>query len=262
MVHSDKSEKKLPLIVAHRGAKKEAPENTAAAFHAALQFPIDGIELDVQLTKDRMPLIYHDRTMWKINGKRNRLKDYPANEVCAMDFGGWYDEKFAGEPVLTLEEAIKQFFHRTRLFVEIKSRGWDRQTGTSHILTDITIANLDRAQKAHPLKELFLLSFDRKVLKRAMLKNTKWNYILNLPSPSHCSSADFDTFANIYGFCTNINRITQSFADAVHRRGLKLLVYSCNTKRQVKMGFKLGVDVMMTDDPRWLFDLLKQEPNV
>ncbi len=62
-----------PLVIAHRGASAEAPENTLAAFKRAIALKADGIELDVQLTHDGVPVVFHDSSLLRLTGKRGRL---------------------------------------------------------------------------------------------------------------------------------------------------------------------------------------------
>jgi glycerophosphoryl diester phosphodiesterase len=62
-----------PLIIAHRGASAEQPENTLAAFRRALALKVDGIELDVQLTRDGVPVVFHDATLRRLTGQPGRL---------------------------------------------------------------------------------------------------------------------------------------------------------------------------------------------
>jgi glycerophosphoryl diester phosphodiesterase len=62
-----------PLIIAHRGASAEKPENTLAAFRRALALEVDGIELDVQVTRDSVPVVFHDPRLRRLTGTGGRL---------------------------------------------------------------------------------------------------------------------------------------------------------------------------------------------
>lgn len=71
----------LPLIIAHRGASAEAPENTLAAFRRAVELQADGIELDVQLTRDGVAVVFHDDTLRRLTGNPGRLTDQTWSEL-------------------------------------------------------------------------------------------------------------------------------------------------------------------------------------
>lgn len=62
-----------PLIIAHRGASAEQPENTLAAFRGALALEVDGIELDVRVTRDGVPVVFHDHQLRRLTGTAGRL---------------------------------------------------------------------------------------------------------------------------------------------------------------------------------------------
>jgi glycerophosphoryl diester phosphodiesterase len=127
--------KKKFLIIAHRGAMKDRPQNTRSSFDRALACGADGIEFDVQLSADGVPVIYHDRSMRRINGSHRRLSDFSLKELRLLDWGSWYGEQYKREPLLTFREVLELYAGRCGLFVEIKSRKSDRASGRSQVLT-------------------------------------------------------------------------------------------------------------------------------
>lgn len=70
-----------PLIIAHRGASAVAPENTIAAFEAAIAAGSDGIEFDVRLTRDGVPVVIHDETLYRTHGVRKRVAELSVNQL-------------------------------------------------------------------------------------------------------------------------------------------------------------------------------------
>ena len=70
-----------PLIIGHRGASAVAPENSMAAFEAAIEAGADGIEFDVHLSRDGVPVIIHDDTLQRTHGLRKRVADMTADEL-------------------------------------------------------------------------------------------------------------------------------------------------------------------------------------
>ncbi|HKR11985.1 MAG TPA: glycerophosphodiester phosphodiesterase family protein [Pyrinomonadaceae bacterium] len=74
-----------PLIIAHRGASAVAPENTTAAFKAAIAAGADGIEFDVRLSRDGVPVVIHDDTLRRTHGLRRRVGDMTLNELNKVD---------------------------------------------------------------------------------------------------------------------------------------------------------------------------------
>jgi len=93
---------------AHRGASGLAPENTMAAMKRALAFPfVEWIELDVQLSKDGVPVVIHDDTVDRTTDRKGRVADFTAAELQAMDAGSRFSPAFRGEPVPTLEQVLE-----------------------------------------------------------------------------------------------------------------------------------------------------------
>ncbi|HKR23377.1 MAG TPA: glycerophosphodiester phosphodiesterase family protein [Pyrinomonadaceae bacterium] len=74
-----------PLIIAHRGASAVAPENTIAAFQAAIDAGADGIEFDVRLSRDGVPVVIHDETLNRTHGMRRRVGEMTLDELNDVD---------------------------------------------------------------------------------------------------------------------------------------------------------------------------------
>ena len=109
-------------IFAHRGARAYAPENTLSAFQKARAMHADGIELDVQLTKDGVPVICHDHSVNRTSNGQGWLKDYTLAEIKQFDFGSWFHSDFSGETIPSLEEFLCWFASTgMRLNIEIKN---------------------------------------------------------------------------------------------------------------------------------------------
>ncbi|MBY6053003.1 glycerophosphodiester phosphodiesterase [Cytobacillus firmus] len=94
-------------VFAHRGVSGHFPENTMAAFQAALEAGADGIELDVQMAKDGMLVIIHDEKVDRTTGGTGYIKDMTFEEILQLDAGSWFAEVNAGETIPDLEKFLK-----------------------------------------------------------------------------------------------------------------------------------------------------------
>jgi glycerophosphoryl diester phosphodiesterase len=108
-------------VFAHRGAKSVAPENTLPAFQAALDMGVDGIELDVQCSKDGVLVVMHNFTVDETTDGHGRVGDFTATDLARLDAGSHFGASFAGVGVPTLEEVFALVAGRCRINVEIKS---------------------------------------------------------------------------------------------------------------------------------------------
>jgi glycerophosphoryl diester phosphodiesterase len=95
------------LIYAHRGASGYAPENTMAAFEKAVQLGSNGIECDVQMTKDGHLVICHDEEVDRTTDGKGFIKDFTFKELSALDAGSWFGKEFRGQRVPLLSELLE-----------------------------------------------------------------------------------------------------------------------------------------------------------
>ena len=138
-----------PLFIAHRGASAEAPENTLAAFRRALAVGVDGIELDVQVTRDGVPIVFHDATLVRLIGRRGRIAQFIRSEL---------DEFLVhGEAIPTLAEVLA--LTRDRCVVEVELK---RGTPVAPI---VEVIRQTRAENA-----VILASFEQKLVAEARLR--------------------------------------------------------------------------------------------
>jgi glycerophosphoryl diester phosphodiesterase len=110
----------VPYVAAHRGASKVAPENTLAAFRAALDHGAAALELDVHLTRDERIVVIHDDTLDRTTNASGPVSALTGEEIRSLDAGSWFGPAMAGERVPYLEEVIELTEDRARLHVELK----------------------------------------------------------------------------------------------------------------------------------------------
>lgn len=128
---------RLPLILGHRGASALAPENTLAAFSLAMSDGADGIEFDVRLARDRVPVVIHDATLKRTAGIDRQVSELTAAQLQKIDVGSWFDSRkpttatrFAGERIPTLSQVFDLFSAISGvLYVEMKCRAGEAGGG-------------------------------------------------------------------------------------------------------------------------------------
>ncbi len=109
-----------PLIIAHRGASAYAPENTLPAFEKAIELGADAIELDVQLTKDEQVVVFHDYHVERTTNGTGFLLTHKLNKLKRLDAGTWFNKKFAGVRIPTLDEVFAAVGKRVLINIEFK----------------------------------------------------------------------------------------------------------------------------------------------
>lgn len=125
-----------PLILGHRGASAVAPENTLAAFARAICDGADGIEFDVRLSRDQVPVVIHDASLKRTGLVDKLVGELTAEELQKIDVGHWFVKGFAkgsnrsaqthpvsyaGERLATLAQVLELFsVNNSLLYIEMK----------------------------------------------------------------------------------------------------------------------------------------------
>jgi glycerophosphoryl diester phosphodiesterase len=110
-----------PLVIAHRGASFDGPENTLAAFRLAWQQGADGIEGDFRLTADGRIVCVHDEDAKRVSGRELVVKATEFSQLKTLDVGAWKGEKWRGETIPTLEDVLAIVPQDKLLFIELKT---------------------------------------------------------------------------------------------------------------------------------------------
>jgi glycerophosphoryl diester phosphodiesterase len=110
------------MIVAHRGASYDAPENTLAAFRLAWQQQSDGIEGDFYLTADRQIVCIHDADTERTGGRKLMVEQSTLDQLRELEFGQWKDPKWHGEPIPTFQQVWDTVPDGKLFVIELKSK--------------------------------------------------------------------------------------------------------------------------------------------
>ncbi|MCL5269801.1 MAG: hypothetical protein M1457_04435 [bacterium] len=132
-------------VIAHRGASAQAPENTLAAFRLAHEMGADWFELDCQFSRDGHLVVMHDGQLDRTTNGRGPVAARTLAELRRLDAGGWFDPRFAGEPVPTLGEALDFAHGRLGVYIEVKTAGGDADLERRILEMTAGAATLDAA---------------------------------------------------------------------------------------------------------------------
>lgn len=148
-----------PLNIAHRGASRLAPQNTLAAFEKALEAGADGVEFDVQLCADGVPVVIHDAKVDATTDGTGRVAAMSLAQLRQLDAGSSFGPAFRGERIPTLSEVMAVLGQKLLLNIELKG-GAPLNRGLEQAVVDVI--------EEHGLEEHVLLSsFNPFALRRA-----------------------------------------------------------------------------------------------
>ncbi|MCM3626938.1 glycerophosphodiester phosphodiesterase [Paenibacillus glycanilyticus] len=145
-----------PIIIGHRGAAGEAPENTLASFKLAAEQGSHMVELDIHLSKDGKLIVCHDDTLDRTTNYSGAIRSLHSDEIREADAGSWFSPSFAGERVPFLEEVYDLLPQHIEINVEVKDAG-------GGLLDEVL---LDFLRGEDRLERTVVSSFDHKLLLR------------------------------------------------------------------------------------------------
>ncbi|MDP7113834.1 MAG: glycerophosphodiester phosphodiesterase family protein [Myxococcota bacterium] len=232
-----------PLLVAHRGVSARFPENTLAAFHAAVADGARMLELDVGLSADGVPVVLHDETLDRTTDGRGPLSAMALAQVAELDAGSWFGPAFAGEPVPTLARVLDEFGGRIAINVEIKpeavrsdpAEGIEEQVVAlvrARALEDQVVVSSFEPTAVGRVKRLF------PGLPAALL------YHHELPHDAVALLA----LCEADGLHVNKRHVTAELVETLHAAGRYVGAYTANSAPDLRRLTGLGVDAIFTDD--------------
>ena len=244
-----------PLIFAHRGANRETAENTRLAFDKALEYPIDGIETDVQLSRDEVPVLWHDQFLGKLGLPGKHIDDFDLVKMEQMDFASHFSPETKPEAVLSLKEFLEKYRGRCRLQIEVKNWDWEMlQRHESKMKQCIDLIGTWNNE------EIFISSFHLSSLMIA--HDYSPNFPLYFALNKTQTPEDADHFLTKYpflrGLCVHIEILNNKLMEMVREKDKHILVYTCNSEEEIGRALQLEVDILITDDPQKALEMRSQ----
>lgn len=230
-----------PRIIGHRGGGTLAPENTLAGIRKASESGIRGVEFDVMLSSDRLPVLMHDETLERTTSGHGGVSATPFAKLTSLDAGTWFGPEFRNERVPSFERAGRLCVELGLWAnVEIKpAAGFERET--AQVACDLA-RRLWTGISPGPL----LSSFHRVCLEVALAAapELERGYLTERVEPGWLESA---TRLGCVSVHCNGDRLTQAQALDVKSAGFALLCYTVNDTNAARRLFSWGVDAIFTD---------------
>ncbi len=215
-------------IVGHRGAPEYAPENTTASIEKAIRLGADMIEVDVRLSKDKIPVLMHDPTLDRTAKRKGYVEDKTLKQLKKITVDG--------EPIPSLEGVIKIIKNKGRLNIHIKEI-----RAVDSILALI--------KKYDIQKDVLLSSFSVQTLKKIKKTSPELNIALIFSSPKlrYIGAAKK---LKLHSLHPNYNILTKRMVLRAHKNNIKINTWTIRTRRSaLKSKYYYNVDGIITDDP-------------
>ncbi|MGH8553900.1 MAG: glycerophosphodiester phosphodiesterase [Methylococcales bacterium] len=245
------------LIYAHRGISSEYLENTRGAFDRAVQLGVDGIETDIQISKDLVSVLWHDEHLARIGRPEARIGELDYAELSNLGLSDYGRTDGSETGLVRLDEFIPKYARRCNLILEVKNPEWDRNTGRHRINVDQCLKAAKRIARQGPDSGLSISSFDLDSLVYAHSQEPLQSLVYNLDDGFRIGELKRVLDENDFftGYCLPIGDLDIEAGQLLANHGKSLIVYTCNTIDQIRKAFDLGVDILISDCPRKAIEL-------
>ena len=237
-------------VISHRGANKVAPQNTLEAFKKSIQYKADGVETDVHMTSDGIPVICHNYTVDKTSDGKGEIASRTLEQLKKLDFGSYFHHSYRGTKIPTLEEFLN-LCEKARLKVlniEIKSPRNKDYTIADKIITAVKEHNL--------FDKLLISSFDPDLLVyiKDIEEACKTGFLYSPDKPITYKQV----LGKEIGFAKSIGAdalhphqlfVNEKLVDAAHENGIQVNPWTVNKEKDMRKLLSFGVDGLITDVP-------------
>lgn len=268
-------------VIAHRGASAYAPENTLAAFAMAEEMGADWFELDCRLTRDNEVVVIHDDTLDRTTSGSGYVREASLHEIKQLDAGSWFEDKYRGERVPTLEQAFEYAKGQIGVYVEIKdtaddgplisdirdlSNGLQKHDGlfrkdvmdlierseTRNLMLTRKVIELAREHKME--EQIVVQSFSPIVIAIMAIEAPEFRVeILGKDDPDSMLSWEqflrWGYLFDVDGFNLDYQSLSPGRLAAFHRADKSVNVWTINEVEEMKTILAWGIDGIITDKP-------------
>jgi glycerophosphoryl diester phosphodiesterase len=246
------------LIFAHRGANREAAENTRSAFDAALQYPIDGIETDVQLSRDEVAVLWHDRLLGKLGMPTRHIDDFDYARLQEMNFAAHFSAAARPEGIMSLQAFLDAYRQRCRLLIEIKNRAWEsplrHEIKVRRTLEMIGGEMIGAGAMGGVARDdrILVSSFNLESIIFAHRCAPEFPLVYNFEPEQTLEDAKRVLVEQpfLHGLCLPIESLDEAMVALLRDHEKNIAVYTCNSSEEIKKALASGVDILISDVPQ------------
>lgn len=241
-----------PLVIAHRGARKYAPENSISAFRKAVELGLDGVELDVLCTSDGIPVVCHDDDLKRLSGEHVHIHRTPYSMLKEKDIGRLFNPFYAGERIPSLKEAL-DVFTGTNMLINIEVKSQPHQHG--HFMERV----VDTIEASGLKPQITVSSFKRNLLYRlGRIAPEIRRAQLLLPRAFFFLDAVFSaSMLEVHGINPHVSKLSKGIMKFARKRNLSVITWTANRPEDIRRSIDMGVDGVITDEPALVKEMIR-----
>ncbi len=232
---------------AHRGASAYAPENTMSAFKKAFEIGANGIELDLQKTKDNKIVIFHDNRIDKKSNGIGKVSDYTYSELLKFDFGSWFSTEYKNEKIVLFEDFMKEVSDKNlMLAIELKEENIEKQV-------------LEIIKKYYDSNNVYITSF----MYNALLKIRKLDNSIKIGwlIEEDIDKNNIKKLIEITGnqICPPANLVSKEGIKLARDNNISVRLWKISNIEIMKKAYCLDIDGMTVNFPDKLKELIERK---
>lgn len=243
-----------PLIICHRGARRYAPENTIPAFKKAIALGVDGVEFDVMSTLDGVPVVIHDDNLQRLTGRHIHIHETRFADIENIDIGRQFNPFFADEKIPTLKDVLQLFDGTNMLLnIEVKRQRHQHRNFLKH--------TLELVRQYGGRQRIIFSSFGREILYKIGRAAPEYKRSL-ITTPRAFFFLDALFFANmlaVSGMNPHISLLNGLFMRYARARKWDVMPWTVNEPDDIERAIRLGVDAIITDDPKLVMEIFRSK---
>jgi glycerophosphoryl diester phosphodiesterase len=230
-----------PRVIAHRGGGALAPENTLAGLRLARNLGFRGVEFDVKLSRDAIPVLMHDDTLERTTDGRGKVADAAAAALFELDAGGWFGNEYEGEPVPAFA-AASALCKEIGLWANVEIKpcpGREAETGR-------IVARMAKLLWAGAPQPPLLSSFSAVALEAAQRESPELprGLLMTENAPDWKASMDRLECVSLHAARRSLDR---KRVKEIQSAGFGVLAYTVNDSEAAVELLEWGVDAIVTD---------------
>lgn len=245
----------MPLVLAHRGANKVAPQNTLPAFRKAIDFNADGLETDVHLSMDGHIVICHNYTIDETANGTGRIDEMTLSQLKCFDFGSYFGDEFKGVTLPTLPELLDLTKNMKLINIEIKPPKKDCdlvkkvvETIHEYGIVEYSIVSCFDPECIRLVKEI-----DKNVKTGLLYENDELgNEIINFGVAKYCKQLNADA-AHPHRKLITYNEVVD-----LHNLGIAVNPWTVNKEEEIIRFTEWGCDALISDVPDYCLKVLEE----
>ena len=242
------------LVIAHRGASGEYPENSLLAITKAFEQNADGVEIDVQFHQESGEfIVFHDRTLERLTDKKGTINSYSLTQLLQTPIG-------ENQYLITLSQAITVIPPEKTLNIELKISHC--QQNIIEQLSNRLQSILKQAVQQQQItwKQVYISSFNHHLIHycNTLMPTVKTAALISHSPLDHAAVSEQ---LNVVGVNQEINHLNQEFVIDAHQRGLSCWVFTVDSEKDIMQCLAWGVDGIFTNYPQQTRRIMARNTN-